>query len=218
MSDVVLTVETRETAGKGAARAVRREGKIPGVIYGGKEGPASIAFHRNEVVKAYHTGKFLAHMIEIDQGGKRQKAIPRAVQFDPVSDEPLHIDLYRVTEKTRIDVDVPVHFINSEASPGLKRGGVLNIVRHTVQVNCPAGAIPEELTVDLTGLTIGDTIHISAITLPEGARPTIQDRDFTVATIAGRMAETQEEEAPAPAEVPTVGEEAAAEEAEGETE
>jgi large subunit ribosomal protein L25 len=141
-------------------------------------------------------------MIEIDQAGKRQTVIPRAVQFDPVTDEPLHIDLYRVDENTRIDVEVVVHFVNSEDSPGLKRGGVLNIVRHTVEVNCLAKAIPEELVADLTGLGIGDAVHISNIPLPQGVRPTIRDRDFTIATITGRMADMVEIEAPeaAPAE------------------
>ena len=202
MSELVLTVEAREGAGKGAARAVRRGGKIPGVIYGGAAGSISVALARKEVIKALHTGKLLSHMIEIDQAGKRQTVIPRAVQFDPVTDEPLHIDLYRVDENTRIDVEVVVHFVNSENSPGLKRGGVLNIVRHTVEVNCLAKAIPEELVADLTGLGIGDAVHISNIPLPQGVRPTIRDRDFTIATITGRMADMVEIEAPeaAPAE------------------
>lgn len=210
MSDLVLTVEARANAGKGAARAVRREAKIPGVIYGGQAEAANIAVERRAIIKALNSGKFVSHLVEIDQDGKRQTVIPRAIQFDPVTDEPLHIDLYRVDENTRIDVEVPVHFINHEAAPGLKRGGVLNIVRHSVEVNCLARAIPEELVVDLTGRTIGDSIHISSVTLPEGVRPTIR-RDFTIATIAGRMAEAAEPEAPA-AEVPTV------EEAEGESE
>lgn len=217
MTDLVLTVEAREKAGKGPARAVRREAKIPGVIYGGKAGSASIAMERREIIKALHSGKFLSHLIEIDQGGKRQTVIPRAVQFDPVTDEPLHIDLYRVDENTRIDVEVPVHFINHEAAPGLKRGGALNIVRHAVELNCLARAIPEEVVVDLTGATLGDSIHISAVTLPEGVRPTIR-RDFTIATIAGRMAEVAETEAPAAAEVPTVDEAEGEGEGEAETE
>ncbi len=215
MSDVVLSVETREAGGKGAARAVRREGKIPGVIYGGDKGPVSIAFQRNEIIKAFNTGHFMSHLVEIDTAGERQQVIPKDVQFDPVSDEPLHIDLYRVDENTRIDVEVTVHFINQEDSPGLKRGGVLNVVRHTVELNCPAGAIPEELIADVGTLTIGDAVHISSITLPEGVRPTITDRDFTIATIAGRMAEVEEEDEAAADEVPTVGEEDG-EEAEGE--
>src|SRR5690606_12833936 len=123
---------------------------------------ASIALERKAIIKALNSGKFLSHMVEIDQDGKRQTVIPRAIQFDPVTDEPLHIDLYRVDENTRIDVEVPVHFINHEAAPGLKRGGTLNIVRHAVELNCLARAIPEELVIDLTGRTIGDSIHISS--------------------------------------------------------
>lgn len=204
MTELVLTVEAREGAGKGAARAVRREAKIPAVLYGGKGEAMNLTLERKAIIKALHSGKFLSHMIEIDQGGQRQTVIPKAIQFDPVTDEPLHIDLYRVDENTRIDVEVPVHFINHEAAPGLKRGGTLNVVRHAVELNCLARAIPEELVVDLTGRTIGESIHISSVTLPDGVRPTIR-RDFTVATIAGRMADMVEEDVPAAAEVPTVG-------------
>ena len=187
-SNIVLTVDVREGTGKGAARAARREDLVPGVLYGGKLGPVSINLRGNEVRKALLTGKFVSHMMELNHEGKHQKVIARDIQFHPVSDAPMHIDLFRVDEDTKIDVEVTVHFVNEEKSPGMKRGGVLNIVRHTVELNCPAGAIPEAIEADLTGLDIGDSIHISAIALPKGVTPTIADRDFTIATLQGSRA------------------------------
>jgi large subunit ribosomal protein L25 len=133
--------------------------------------------------------------------------IPRAVQLDPVRDFPIHVDFMRIAKDALVTVDVPVHFINEVASPGLKRGGVLNVVRHEIQVRCPVDAIPDHFDVDLTGLEIGDAVHISAITLPEGVRPTITERDFTVATIVGRAAE--EEVKPTAAAAEAVAAEAA---------
>ncbi len=185
-SNLVLTVEVRERTGKGGAREARRAGLVPGSLYGGKLGPVSINLKKNEVVKALNSGKFLAHMIEIDHKGEKQSVICQDIQFHPVTDLPEHIDLYRVDEDQVISVEVPVHFINEEASPGLKMGGVLNIVRHTVELNVPAGSIPEHLTADVTGLEIGDNVKISNIALPKNAEPTITDRDFTIATIASR--------------------------------
>lgn len=187
-SNIVLTVEVRENTGKGGARAARREDLVPGVVYGGKEGAVAVTLRGNEVRKALNTGNFIANLLELDHQGKRQTVITKDVQFHPVTDAAQHVDLFRVTEKTRIDVAVPVRFTNEEASPGMKRGGVLNIVRHEVELNCPAGAIPSEVEADLTGLDIGDSIHISAITLPKGAKSTITDRDFTVATMQGSRA------------------------------
>jgi large subunit ribosomal protein L25 len=200
-SNIVLNVDVREGTGKGAARAARREDLVPGVLYGGKQGPVAINLRGNQIRKALLTGQFISHMMELEHEGKRQKVIARDIQFHPVSDAPLHVDLFRVDENTRIDVEVSVHFINEEKSPGLKRGGVLNVVRHVVELNCPAGSIPEAIEADLTGLDIGDSIHISAIPLPKGVEPTITDRDFTVATLQGSRAvltpETEEvEEAP----------------------
>lgn len=205
-SNIVLNVDVREGTGKGAARAARREDLVPGVLYGGDQDPVSINLRGNEVRKALLTGQFISHMMELEHEGKRQKVIARDIQFHPVSDAPMHIDLFRVNEKTRIDVEVTVHFINEEKSPGLKRGGVLNVVRHVVELNCPAGAIPEAIEADLSGLDIGDSIHISAIPLPKGVKSTITDRDFTVATLQGSRAvltpETDEEdETPAEPEV-----------------
>ena len=205
-SNIVLNVDVREGTGKGAARAARREDLVPGVLYGGDQDPVSINLRGNEVRKALLTGQFISHMMELEHEGKRQKVIARDIQFHPVSDAPMHIDLFRVTEKTRIDVEVTVHFINEEKCPGLKRGGVLNVVRHVVELNCPAGAIPESIEADLSGLDIGDSIHISAIPLPKGVKSTITDRDFTVATLQGSRAvltpETEEgDETPAEPEV-----------------
>lgn len=205
-SNIVLNVDVREGTGKGAARAARREDLVPGVLYGGDQDPVSINLRGNEIRKALLTGQFISHMMELEHEGKRQKVIARDIQFHPVSDAPMHIDLFRVNEKTRIDVEVTVHFINEEKSPGLKRGGVLNVVRHVVELNCPAGAIPEAIEADLSGLDIGDSIHISAIPLPKGVKSTITDRDFTVATLQGSRAvltpETEEDdETPAEPEV-----------------
>jgi large subunit ribosomal protein L25 len=194
MTNVVLAVEIRDGIGKGPARAVRRAGQVPGVIYGGGLDPVAISLRDNEVRKALNTGKMLANMIEIDRDGKKQKVIAREVQFHPVTDRPVHVDLFRVKDDTMISVGVTVNFVNEEESPGLKRGGVLNVVRHYVEVDAPAGAIPDHFTVDLTGLEIGDSIHMSSIELPEGVRPTIQDRDFTIATLQGARVEPVEEE------------------------
>lgn len=194
MSDIVLPVEVREGTGKGAARAARRAGMVPGVLYGGERGAVSIAVKANVLRKAIHTGKFLSHMVTLQHGKETQPVIPRDVQFHPVTDEPLHIDLFRVEEDTVINVEVTVHFINEEKSPGLKRGGVLNVVRHAVELSCPAGSIPEEIVVDMTGKEIGDSIHISDVTLPEGVKPTITDRDFTIATLQGARVMVESEE------------------------
>lgn len=186
MTDLVLSVEVRERTGKSGSREARRNGKVPGVIYGGKLGPVAISLNKNEVKKALNTGKLLAHMIDIDHKGERQSVICQAVQFHPVSDEAEHIDLYRVDVDQVISVSVAVHFIGEDVSPGLKKGGVLNVVRHDVEINVPAGSIPEYLTADVSALEIGDNIKISNITLPKGATPTITDRDFTIATISSR--------------------------------
>ncbi len=219
MSDIVLKVDVREDSGKGAARAVRRDGKVPGVIYGGDQDPVSIAFERNALVKAMNAGNLLAHMIDIEHSGKRQPVITRDIQYHPVTDEPLHLDVFRVDENTRIDVEVPVRLINEDGSPGLKRGGVLNVVRYMVEISCPANAIPEELIGDLTGLDIGDSLHISNFPMPANVHPTITDRDFTVVTISGAMAEEPEEDEEIAAdEVPTTEQEADIDTSEGDSE
>ncbi len=215
MAGIVLNVEKRDRTGTGGARATRRAGLIPGVLYGGPRGSVSIEIQAKDVEKALNSGKFLSRMVELNHQGERQPVIPRAVQFHPVTEQPIHVDLYRVEENSEIAIDVVVRFKNHEASPGLKRGGVLNVVRHTIKLKVKANAIPEEIAVDLTGREIGDSIHISQIQLPEGARPVIRDRDFTVATIAGRKAE---EETTTTAEAaPAEGEAAPAEGEDGDT-
>ena len=192
MAGIVLNVEQRERTGTGGARATRKAGLIPGVLYGGDRGAVPIEINAKDVEMALRSGKFISHMVELNHKGERQPVIPRAIQLHPVSDLPIHLDLYRVEENSVITIDVVVHFKNHEASPGLKRGGALNIVRHTIKLKVKANAIPEEIVVDLTGKDIGDSIHISSITLPAGARPVIGDRDFTVATITGRKVEKEE--------------------------
>ena len=191
MAGIVLSVEQRERVGTSGARATRNAQLVPGVLYGGALGPVPIELKRDELLRALRSGKFVSHMIELDHQGKKQNVIPKAIQYHPVSEEPIHIDLYRIEADSIIDVEVPVHFKNQDQSPGLKKGGALNIVSHTIKLHVPAGKIPEEIVVDLTGLDIGDSIHISSIPLPEGARPVIRDRDFTVATIVGRKAEEE---------------------------
>ena len=191
MADVdVFYCEVRERTGTGGARNDRREGWVPGVLYGGGGDPVAIRLKYREVNKAYLAGRMKSHLARIDVPGQKelQPVIAREVQVDPVKDFPVHVDLLRVDEKTRIDVAVPVHFLNEETSPGLKRGGVLNIVRHDIEIYAPATAIPEYLEADVGQMDIGDALHISAIKLPEGVTPVIADRDFTVATIAAPSA------------------------------
>lgn len=209
----VFFCEVRERTGTGGARDARRNGFVPGILYGGDKGPVSIRLRQKEVREAYAAGRMRSHLAKIDVPGQDylQPVIAREVQVDPVRDLPIHVDLMRVDENTRIDVAVQVRFLNHEASPGIKRGGVLNVVRHDVEVYAPATAIPEFLEADLTGLDIGDAIHISAIKLPEGVTPVIADRDFTVATIAAPSAlrsEENEEAAATPAEVPATAQKA----------
>jgi large subunit ribosomal protein L25 len=193
MADIVLNVEIRERSGKGAARSVRKEDKVPGVLYGGPLGPVSLAVKSGDFKKALYTGKLLGHLVTLKYGKETQPVIAKDVQFHPVSDEPVHFDLYRVEENQRIRISVPVHFSHQDESPGIKRGGALNIVRHDIEVWAPATAIPEELVADLTGLEIGDTVRIGAIALPEGVESAVADPDFVIATITGASALEVEE-------------------------
>jgi large subunit ribosomal protein L25 len=182
----VIKASARAVSGKGAARAVRRTGNVPAVVYGGDEKTAdTIQIDANDLFILIKKGRFLSTVFNIEVGGRTLRAIPRDVQLDPVKDFPLHVDFQRIGADNRVRVGVPVRFINDALSPGLKRGGVLNVVRHDVEVWAPADAIPEYFELDLTGLAIGRSIHISAVTLPAGVSPTITDRDFTIATIAG---------------------------------
>ena len=186
----VFYCEPRARTGTGGARAARREGWVPGVIYGGDQEPVAVNLKKNEVMKAYKAGRMRANLATIDVPGEdgRQTVIARDVQIDPVKGQPIHVDLLRVDEKTRIKVEIPVRFLNEEQSPGLKKGGVLNVVRHAVEVNAPATSMPEVFEIDVTGLDVGSTIHASAVTLPKGVSLVVTDRDFTIATIAAPSA------------------------------
>ena len=177
-----LTAEARERVGKGASRAVRREGLVPGVIYGDKQAALSISLDYKELYYKIHGGGFLHTVATIDVKGDKIRVLPKDYQLDPVKDFPTHVDFLRVSANSRIKVEIPVHFVNQDTSVGLKRGGILNIVRHEVEFLCPVDAIPDAITVDLATVDIGQSVHISAVKLPEGLKPTI-DRDFSVATI-----------------------------------
>jgi large subunit ribosomal protein L25 len=211
-----IAATKRERAGKGSSRAVRREGRVPAVIYGGNQPPELVSVGMNDVTLKYHKGGFRNTLFSLDIDGAAQQVLPRDVQTHPVTDRIIHVDFFRVGADTRITIDVPVHFSGMEQSPGVKRGGVLNVVRHEVELWCPAGSIPERLEVNLAGLDIGDGVHIRDIALPEGVTPVIRDRNFTIATIAAPS--TGEKEVPQGAEAAAAaeGEAAAAEGAEGE--
>ena len=189
MSDVLnLPAEARERAGKGASRALRRDGRTPAVIYGGKEAPVQIHVEEKELVKQLMTGHFFNSIVELAVGGKTIKTLAKDVAFHPVTDRPLHADFLRLTGDSKIEVQVPVVFVNEDASPGLKKGGVLNIVRHELELVCPAESIPGEIQIDVTGKDVGDSIHISEVTLPKGVTSAITDRDFTIATLVAPSA------------------------------
>jgi large subunit ribosomal protein L25 len=192
-----LQASTRAAGGKGAARAVRRQGLIPAVIYGAGEPPVSIALVYKNAQQLIFAGHFLTTQFEIDVEGSKVRVIPRDYQLDPVKDTPLHIDFLRLRAGQQIRVEVPVHFENGETSPGIKRGGTLNIVRHTIELFVPADAIPESVTVDLKGLEINDSVHITDIPLPAGARPANQERDYTIVTVVAPSGLKEEAAAPA---------------------
>jgi large subunit ribosomal protein L25 len=211
---VSLKAEARDRAGKGATRSVRRQGLVPAVVYGDKKEPKLVSLRYGDLLPHVSTGRFTATLVDLDIDGETMRVIPRDVQFEPVRDFIIHVDFLRLGKDARIRVEVPVHFRNHEGSPGLKAGGVLNIVRHEIEFFCPADDIPQEVVVDLTGLHIGQSVHVSQVKLPAGARPTIADRDFTIATIASAAVVPVEEEAeaaPAAAEVPAIAQKAPAE-------
>ena len=184
MSDIInLVAQPRDRAGKGVARATRREGRVPAVIYGGKEPPVLVALELKDLARRAHSAAFFNHLIELDVDGKKHRVLPRDVQFHPLNENPIHVDFLRVAKDATIEVAVPVEFINQEASPGLKRGGVLNIVRHEIDLVCPVEAIPDHITIDMTGFEVGDSVHISHVKLPANVTSSIADRDFTIATI-----------------------------------
>lgn len=189
MSDVLnLPAEARERAGKGASRALRRTGRTPAVIYGGKEAPVQIHVEEKELVRQLMTGHFFNSIVEIEVGGKTVRTLPKDVAFHPVSDRPIHADFLRLSGDSKVTVQVPVVFVNEDASPGLKKGGVLNIVRHELELVCPNESIPAEINIDVTGKDVGDSIHISEVTLPKGVESAITDRDFTIATLVAPSA------------------------------
>lgn len=219
---LTLSAETRERAGKGASRVLRREGRVPAVVYGNNEEPLSIHLEEKLLVKALSTGHFMNSVVMIDAGGATTRTLPKDVQFHPVTDRPLHVDFLRISEHAKVTVAVPISFTDEDKSKGLKRGGVLNTVRHELELVCDAAEIPEEIEISLAGLDIGDSLHISAVTLPKGTESAITDRDFTIATIVAPSGLKMDAEdaaalaaAPESAEVPLVGEDEAEGAAEG---
>ena len=189
MSDTLnLPAETRDRAGKGASRALRRDGRVPAVVYGGNEEPLAIHVEEKELARQLGTGHFFNSIIEVEVGGKKFRTQPKDVAFHPVTDRPLHADFLRVAKGATVHVNVPVVFANEDASPGLKRGGVLNIVRHDLELVCDAEKIPHEIVIDVTGFDVGESIHASHVKLPAGVENAITDRDFTIATIAAPSA------------------------------
>ena len=189
MSDQLsISAEPRERAGKGASRALRREGRVPAVIYGDKKEAQAIHVEARALNKLLGTGHFMNSLVEVDVNGVKTRTLPKDVAFDPVTDRPLHVDFFRLAKGAKVQVNIPVVFINEEASPGLKRGGVMNVVRHELDLMCDADHIPDQIEIDVTGLEIGDSIHISHITLPEGSESAITDRDFTIAGVTAPSA------------------------------
>ena len=218
MSDqLTLPAEARDRAGKGASRALRRDGRVPAVVYGEKKEPLSIHVEEKLLNKMLSTGHFMNSVVMIDLKGKAHRTLPKAIDFHPVSSRPIHVDFLRIGEHTKVHVAVPLRFDNEEAAPGLKRGGVLNTVIHELEIVCDAASIPNEIHIPLDGLDIGDAVHISQVKLPSGVAPANAEEDFTVATIVAPSAMKSEEEETAPAgDVPTVeGEEAEGESEEG---
>ena len=194
MSDALtLPAEARDRAGKGASRELRRQGRVPAVIYGGKEEPTPIHVEAKELVRQLGTGHFMNSIVMIDVGGKQVRTLPKDVALHPVTDRPLHVDFLRLAKDAKIHVAVPVVFVNEEASPGLKKGGVLNVVRHELELVCESDKIPDEIHLDVTGLDVGDSIHISHVALPQGSASAITDRDFTIATVVAPSAMKQTE-------------------------
>ena len=192
-----LSAETRDRAGKGASRAIRREGRVPAVVYGDKKEPLTIHVEEKVLVKMLSTGHFMNSVVMIDLAGKANRTLPKDVQFHPVTDRPIHVDFLRIGEHTQVTVNVPVRFVNEDEAPGLKKGGVLNVVRHDLELICDAAHIPGDIEIDLTGYELGDSIHISQVKLPKGSKSAIEDRDFTIATVVAPSALKSDEDADA---------------------
>jgi large subunit ribosomal protein L25 len=209
MAEIILNVDVRDGVGTGGARATRRAGMVPGILYGGDKAPVAISVNEKDFRKSLYTGKLLGHLVTLKYGEETQPVIARDVQFDPVTDRPLHFDLMRVDEKQTIKIEIPVHFINEDQCSAFRQGGSLEVVRHSVEVKVRADHIPEDLIVDLAGHKLGDTIRWSDLKVPADVEPTIADRDFVIASIKTSSAaisaaadEAQEAEAAAEAEVP----------------
>jgi large subunit ribosomal protein L25 len=194
-----LRAEPRSGTGKGASFQIRRKGLVPGVVYGGKDAPENVSVDYRTLERHVETGTFLTTLFMLELNGKKTRVLPRALQVDPVSDRPVHIDFMRLSEGAKIRIAIPVHFRNQGESPGLKRGGVLNIVQHDIDVICPADNIPDTIEVDLTGLDIHDSIHIASVTLPEGVKPIVRGRDFTICSIVAPTSVIEEQKAAAAA-------------------
>ena len=205
MADIILNVDVREGVGTGGARAARRAGLVPGVLYGGDKAPVAISVNERDFRKSLYTGKLLGHLVTLKYGDETQPVIAKDVQFDPVSDRPLHFDLMRVDETAPVKIEIPVHFKNADEAPFTRAGGMLEVVRHSVEILVAADQIPEELVVDLKGREIGETIRMSDITLPKGASATITDRDFVIATIKTSSAAQSEAADEAAAETASEG-------------
>lgn len=198
MSDALnLPAEARDRAGKGASRALRREGRVPAVIYGGKEEPTPIHLEEKELVRQLGTGHFMNSIVMVDLAGNSVRTLPKDVAFDPVTDRPTHVDFLRLSKDAKIQVSIPVVFVDEDASPGLTKGGVLNVVRHELELICEADKIPSEIEVSVEGRDVGDSLHISEVKLPVGSESAITDRDFTIATLVApsalKKSESEEE-------------------------
>ena len=206
---LTLPAEPRDRAGKGASRALRRDGRVPAVIYGDKKDPVSVHVEEKLLAKMLSSGHFMNTVVMVEADGATHRTLPKAVDFHPVTSRPIHVDFLRIGEHSKVHVNVPVRFDDEEQSPGIKRGGVLNVVRHELELVCDAASIPDEIHISLDGLDIGDSIHISAISLPQGVESAISDRDFTIATVVAPSAMKSEEgdtQTAAADAVPTVDE------------
>ena len=185
---LTLPAETRDRAGKGASRALRNQGRVPAVVYGNNQEPLSIHVEEKLLAKLLSSGHFMNSVVMIDAGGQQVRTLPKDVQFHPVTSRPAHVDFLRIGEHSSVTVAIPVRFEGEEDSPGLERGGVLNVVRHELELTCDAAEIPDEIVISLAGLEIGDSLHISAVQLPQGVESAITDRDFTIATVVAPSA------------------------------
>ncbi len=190
---VAITAQPRDSAGRGVSRALRRAGRIPAIVYGGDQNNLLVSVELRQLAREIHRGGFGNRLYDVEIAGEKHRVLPRELQVDPVTDVPVHVDFLRLSGAARVNLMVPMVFIDEEGSPGLKRGGVLNVVRYDVEFECRADAIPQSIVVSLDGLDIGDSVHIRDVTLPEGVRPTISDRNFTVATIAAPTVQVEEE-------------------------